>query len=247
MKIDFAIHSSNSNPFYLDFWPLVSRIWKVKFNIEPILLYIDNNHNIPIDQTFGTVIKFKPIDSVPIELQCLWVRYWYPSQLSENICILSDIDMFPISENYFINQIKDISESKYVHLNPQSNYFPSCYHVAQGKLYKDIFNLHDNWSESLLFLYNLNLGQNHSYQHGKSTNTWGADEVYATKCIMEYKNQNIFSFLPRAYSRIDRSHWSWDKIHLINDKYADSHSIRPYNNESNKVNIDYLIHSIMQL
>ena len=31
MKIDYVIVSSDDNPMYLDFWPIVSKIWK-KFN-----------------------------------------------------------------------------------------------------------------------------------------------------------------------------------------------------------------------
>ena len=31
---------------------------------------------------------------------------------------LSDIDMFPISKDYFIDSIKDIDIEKYIHLNP---------------------------------------------------------------------------------------------------------------------------------
>ena len=51
MKIDFVIHSSDSNPYYLDFWPLVSRVWKQVFKLEPVLLYIDANHDVQIDET----------------------------------------------------------------------------------------------------------------------------------------------------------------------------------------------------
>ena len=32
MKIDYVILGSNTNPYYLDFWPIVSKIWKEKFN-----------------------------------------------------------------------------------------------------------------------------------------------------------------------------------------------------------------------
>ncbi len=48
--------SSDSNSLYLDFWPIVSKIWKKKFNITPILYYIDENHNIEISEEFGKVI-----------------------------------------------------------------------------------------------------------------------------------------------------------------------------------------------
>ena len=42
MKIDYVILGSNTNPYYLDFWPIVSKIWKENFNIIPILGLICN-------------------------------------------------------------------------------------------------------------------------------------------------------------------------------------------------------------
>ena len=48
MKIDIAIHSSDSNPLYLDFWESVSRAWKTKIGIEPVLIYIDHDYDTKI-------------------------------------------------------------------------------------------------------------------------------------------------------------------------------------------------------
>ena len=53
MKIKYAIMSSDSNPLYLDFWPIVSKVWKEKFDIEPILYYIDENHDIDITKAMS--------------------------------------------------------------------------------------------------------------------------------------------------------------------------------------------------
>ena len=125
--------SSNSNPMYLDFWPIVSRVWLQKFNITPILYYIDENHDVEIDETYGIVKRLKPVKNVPIYLQCLWVRYWSFSEYSNDVCIISDIDMFPLSQEYFIDSISHIKE-KYVHLNPCLDSYgtlPSCYNTSQ--------------------------------------------------------------------------------------------------------------------
>ena len=43
MKIDKVVMGSNSNPYYFDFWPIVSKIWKVKFKIEPVLFLIHDD------------------------------------------------------------------------------------------------------------------------------------------------------------------------------------------------------------
>lgn len=248
MKIDFVIHSSDSNPFYLDFWPLVSKIWKEYFKVEPLLLYIDENHDIPIDETYGKVIKLKPIKDIPLYLQCLWIRYWYPSQMPDKIFMISDIDMFPISKKYFINQIENIDDTKYIHLNPNHQFLPSCYHIAKGYLFKKVLNLEDDWKESVKNLYNRNLG------HDCYTDTnpilkdklqWGADEEYATNCIRNYSEQSLFVFLERKHQRIDRSFWHYNPNDIKKDIYADSHSIRPYKDIQNYNLINLLIQQIV--
>ncbi len=246
MKLDLVIHSSDSNPFYLDFWPLVSRVWKEGFGIEPILLYIDENHDIPIDETYGKVVKMKPVPGVPLYLQCLWVRYWYPSQVPDSVCMISDIDMFPVSKRYFLGQIADIPDTKYVHLNPQHQYLPSCYHIAKGSLFKHVLGLEPTWTESVLALHNRNLG--HDCFDGVNTILkdkvqWGSDEEYATQRVRSYPDQSIFAFLPRTHKRIDRSYWVYAPFDVEADKYADSHSIRPYSQY--KREIDALVLTIL--
>lgn len=238
MKIDLVIHSSDSNPFYLDFWPIVSKIWKEVFHLEPVLLYIDENHDIPIDDTYGKVVKFKPVADVPLYLQCLWIRYWYPSQHPDKVSMISDIDMLPISKTYFIDQIAEIPDDKYVHLNPQDHFLPSCYHVARGSLFKQVLGLEEEWVDSVTNLFRRNLG--HDCFHGtnlilKDKLQWGADEEYATQQIRGYPDSSLFVMLPRRHRRIDRSYWVYTEEDIRNDKYADSHSLRPYTNYKHEI------------
>jgi hypothetical protein len=233
MKIDLAIHSSDSNPFYLDFWPLVSKVWKQKFGIEPLLVYIDENHDIPIDETYGKVIKMKPIPDVPMYLQCQWVRFWIPSQFPDKVCLLSDIDMFPVSKRYFLDQIKEISDEKYVHLNPYHQFIPVCYHLAKGETFSRVLRLHSSWEDSIRHLHSKNLGHDCTADAPnnpilKDKPNWGAEEEYVTQIIRNYSNQSIFVFLKRSHDRLDRSMWKWTPTQIQNDVFADAHSIRPY-------------------
>ena len=46
MKLDKVIMSCNDNPYYSDFWPLVSKVWKEKIGIDPVLVYVGDASNI---------------------------------------------------------------------------------------------------------------------------------------------------------------------------------------------------------
>jgi hypothetical protein len=245
MKIDFVLHSSNSNPMYLDFWPLVSKVWTLRFGIRPLLIYIDEDHSIPIDTTYGGVLKLKPVPGVPVYLQCLWVRYWMPTQFPDKVCMISDIDMFPISKSYFIETIASIPDDKYVHLYTCPDYLPSCYHVAKGRLFQQVLDLPSSWEESLRRLHareaKPKTDYNGTIEFLKDKPQWGVDEEYATQRVREYPDRSIFIFVNRTHKRIDRDSWEWTEADVLADVYADSHSLRPYRDPEHRPKIDRLL------
>ena len=251
MKIDKVLHSCDNNEFYLEFWPIVSKIWKVKFNIEPELIYIANEEdlNLPIDDTYGTVTRVKALDEIPVYLQVLWSRYFFPSLSPESISMISDIDMLPISKYYFVDQIEEIDDKSYVHINPCIESYgtlPSCYHIASGKKFKEVLELPDTWEESALDVMNCGLGSDPGY-HLSGKNHWFADERYAYDKVKKYPNKSDFKFILREGGqngrRIDRPCWQYYPELVKNGWYYDSHSIRPYSKF--KKEIDELVGYIL--
>ena len=57
MKIDYAIHSIDDNPLYSEFWEPVSKIWKNKFKVEPVLIVIKKNNYRFLINNLKIVIK----------------------------------------------------------------------------------------------------------------------------------------------------------------------------------------------
>ncbi len=99
MKIDTVILSSNDNPNYVQFWPIVSEAWSL-MGLEPILIYTgEKNLNLK-----GNVINFnvKNLDSSFVAQN---IRILYPSLLDNRTCLVSDIDNLPLSKNYFVNSV----------------------------------------------------------------------------------------------------------------------------------------------
>jgi hypothetical protein len=210
-------------------------------------VYIDENHDIPIDTTYGIVLKYKPIPGIPVYLQCLWVRYWIPSQYPDKVSIISDIDMFPISRKYFVHSIALIPDYRYVHLNPDTSNFPSCYHVALGSTFVKVLRLAETWTESMFEVYRSDAA---TYEHTvvgsdlMKLQKWGLDEAYATQRLHEYPDRSIFVLLKRNRPRLDRSDWTYTEDDFTQDLIADSHSIRPY--QDHKEEIDKLVDLILK-
>jgi hypothetical protein len=240
MKIDIAIHSSDSNPLYLDFWPSVSRAWKQKLNIDPILLYIaDDYDTAQISEEFGKVIRMKPLDHIPIYVQCQAVRYWYATQLGDAVGIISDIDMYPLSNYYFNTQLLPIDTKQYVHLNPCMDTYgqiPACYHVAEGNTYSKVLGYTDFQSYMNAAL---EFSRDNDTHHADKM-YWFVDERYSTMLINKYEDKSIFTFIPRDGGqnghRIDRPNWKYNTQLISDGYYYDAHSIRPFKNHSSELN-----------
>lgn len=228
MKIDKAIMSVDDNQLYLDFWPLVAKVWKLRFNIEPVLIYFGNHK---LDETYGTVKYVQPLPNVDMYLQTLWARTFFTSTEPEITFIISDIDMFPISKAFFIDQLVNIDDNKYVHLYGRHRPIPTCYHVAKGKMFKKVLNLQDSLEQSISELVNSNKDYR-GYHMGH--NRWGIDEHYCTVRISQYENKDEIVLIPNDIDRrLDRS--NWPTSYNI-DNYIDCHSVRPVSEFQSEIN-----------
>lgn len=237
MKIDYAIMSCDNNPLYVDFWEPISKVWKLKFNIHPILLLI-SDEILPISTKYGDIIRINYNDDFPSYIQAQWARYWYLARCNDCVGIISDIDMIPLSRKYFIDKIKDIPNDHYVHLNPCLDTYPripGCYHVCGGKLFREIMEIPEHFDESLNKIIRLT-GNNSRFKHFQY---WFSDENYTTQQLIKYKLKENLHFLKREDGqngfRIDRTNFQYDPELLKKEYYYDCHSIRPYKQYKNEI------------
>lgn len=243
MKIDYAIMSSNDNPMYFDFWEPVSKCWE-KLGITPLLFYFGNK-NI----NDSRVIKVKPLEKYQEAIQLLWIRYFAPKVLDQNkVSIISDIDMIPLSKNYFCESISNFTEDTYVHLNPcieTYGRYPSCYHVAQNKKFVEILEL-DRFSS-----FEDSVKECLKYSQKNYSSGWFADENFASEMLKKNINKNV-KLLKRLGGqnghRIDRATndlWCkpFELSQISQQAYYDCHSIRPYKNH--KQQIDSIIFNFL--
>ena len=223
MKIDYVLVGSTKNPLYLDFWPLISKVWKKRFNVIPVLGLIDDNQEELVEDDYGLILKVKEIENYDSSLLSQLVRFYLPKYLNGN-CIISDIDMFPVSKKYFLDDLNGFENTDFIIMSsnhPQTfntNQYPMCYVLGSDKNFKKLFNLDDTWEEFIK----------------KIPNTgWFTDQTHLFNCIK--KNTDInFKFPKREngfiINRIDRSNWSYDENKIKDNFYIDCHSLRPYSN-----------------
>ena len=234
MKIDYAVMSSDDNPMYLDFWPVVSKLW-AKLGIVPVLLYFgDKSPSIQ----HGEVVHMPRVPGVPLYLQCTCSRLWFPGTRPDKTTILADIDMLPLSKWYFCDQVAHLPPDKYAHLNPCIETYGQlamCYNIALGSTFREILTVPIDWAEAA----NMFLNTKPIRPHTAELPLWFVDETILTNKVLNYKDKNRIVLLRRPGGqngfRIDRPHWVFDKTLLKQGKYFDCHSARPFEKYKNDI------------
>lgn len=234
MSLDYVLIGSDTNPYYFDFWPTVSKVWSQVFKVKPVLgLVCDEDSEIYEDQ-FGLIKKFKKVEGVDIGLQSQIVRFYLANFLEGN-CLISDIDMLPLSKNYFEGTCSRLnSENIVIHSsdNPEclrKNMYPMCYVAAKSQVFKNVFDLNLSWEEFCNLLHNRN-------------ETWYTDQKYLFEKVNQYNeiNKNVI-FLKRGWNgpadrRIDRINWIYNPERVNSGFYIDSHLLRPFAQYQNEIN-----------
>ena len=237
MRIDRAIVACDDNPLYTEFWPVVAKSWSL-IGIKPTLFLISDKQQV--DESLGDVIRISPIESIPTSFQAQCVRMLGPAMFENEVSIMSDIDMMPLSKEYFVKQIEEISDDDFVIFSsdayediPDFPCYPMCYNAAKGSLYKEIFKYD-------LTQYAKAMHDWHSLDHG-----WTTDERVLYSNFMDWKENNSnYKMLrrgwhPFATGRVDRAHMKFEPGLMLLDRYIDFHMVRPYNQHKETIDNIY--------
>ena len=199
-----VIFSSDNNPNYCEFEPLVSSMWET-LGFEPFYAQI------------GTE-QFPLIPGVESSLQSQIVRLYAAKLFPDRIVLTTDIDMLPFDQNYFWSKLPKSDNQIVIYSSDahEGKRYPMCYLSAYGKVLSSIVleNVNETWEEFVLRLNSLELG-------------WNTDELYVTEridnCSFDKVKYNREWEYGMAKNRLDRVHWT-----LQNVSYIDAHCPRPY-------------------
>lgn len=234
MKINRAIVSTNNNPDYYQCWPLVAKAWR-NIGIEPTIAVIGD---INIDHSLGTVIKFPEIDGIESSFISQVTRFLVPILFPNDVCIIGDIDMIPLSREYFNKTIESISNEDFVVYSSDAYQdcvrYPMCYLAGKGFNFSAIVNINKldltTYINEIKHLHSLGLG-------------WDTDELYFTNKLINWKNTTTkkLHLLNRGWPnsiaehRIDRIAWKININSLKSDTYIDAHLPRPLGDHTKSI------------
>lgn len=228
--INRAILSSDTNPVYLEFWPLVAHAWK-KIGIQPTLILIADP-SVIVDTTIGDVIRFDPIEGIPTGLQAQVIRLLAPALFENEICIISDIDMVPVDRDYFIKSAAPIADDCFLvyRIIPDAwKRVSMCYNAAKGVIFQEIFNIKslDDIIHTIKIWARKNLG-------------YVTDEKMFYEYLMKWPKfkTHCKRLNHNNLRRLDKTKWVY-QLNTIAGQYIDIHCPGPYSQR--KIEIDNIM------
>lgn len=231
-KIDRVILGCDTNPMYIDFWPLVAKAWKKIVGVKPTLALIAPK-DFKIDESLGKVIRFEPLPDIPTSFQAQVIRLLLPAYFEDEVCIISDMDMIPVQKNYFVNAVAGTDKKCFVVYkdgafdSDHNKEYPMCYNAASGKTFKEIFHISklSEIKDKIKEWYALNLG-------------WSTDQQILYRALNNWKDKKtrLIKLGHDVHPRIDRIKWKYDKNRLKDNYYIDAHLLRPYSKYKAEIN-----------
>lgn len=253
MKLDCVLTAVNENPLYLDFVPIFIKTWKKLYPFIDIKIVLISNKipdNIKIYSK--NIILFKPIENISTAFISQYIRLLYPCLLNyKNGIMITDIDMLPMNEKYYVKNIEIFDNEKFIYLRnvciDDWKQIAMCYNVALNKTWDDIFKISNvnDIKKRLLDVY-----KNINYIDGHGKSGWCSDQIDLYKFVFEWnkktKNFIILDDKKTGFLRLNRTKFNPKnpiiKKNISKGLYSDYHCYRPM---SKYGKINYEIYNLL--
>lgn len=252
LKLQRVILATNNNPLYIQFWPIVAPLWQ-KMGLRPTLALIADE-TCTVDTTIGDVIRFSPLQGVPESLQAQVIRLLLPILFPDDGCLISDIDMLPISRSYFFDGALVCPEDAFL-------IYRNC--VYNSGLHSHFFNNALEYPEEAFLIDNNSVSNTNMKQYpmcyvaakgslfrsvfGISTYQqieklipewaalgygWSTDEILLYERVNKWEEEGGGKVVRLnqdvTIPRLDRAFWQEQNKVLDIGRYTDCHCPRPY-------------------
>jgi hypothetical protein len=254
MKIDKVILSTNNNKTYTGFWNQLSKLYKLKFGIHPVLIFMGTKEeldNSELSSEYGQIIQQDLVDSKLTSWTTTWSLFYFTKLFPDDICLTMGIDQIPMGDKFLKTYISEFDDDKYIMIIDDAykiiggtkswsddGIAPSAYHIAKGSTFDEIYKFESSFEDEIKKIEN------------KYEVTWGLDEIYSSRILKNFNNKNRIITLSKfnelsSGGRLEcyrTEETSYDLDKLSNNGYIECHSCRPY--ENHKVYLDKLFDDI---
>ncbi len=144
--LSHALTACDLNPDYLEYWSHTKRAWLEIVGIEPMLVLIADDGDIPAELSEDPyVVSFAPIPGVHTALQAQCIRLLYPALVeTEGAVVITDVDLYPLRRSYFVDPIKSLDSRFFVSYRDDrlnKSQIAIAYNAATPATWSDVFGI----------------------------------------------------------------------------------------------------------
>ena len=242
MKINRIIFGCNNNINYINFWIYLAQLWKKK-DVIPTLFFIGKKEEFMFENIKGSEVYFieNIPDEIPSGIYARIIRCFVPLLFPNEVCFISDMDIFPINIDYFFeslhvldnNQLACFASNFYIILQPWRK--PFSYICGKSETFAEILGIkiikksYEEWINlfneciSIWFSLGFNI-QTDEYIFSLLLQNWDSKRIKDFNWDMKYTPLGkILDCVPRL-----RKNNSLDLTELKKGKYIDFEPKKPF-------------------
>lgn len=201
MKVDKVIFGVD-NSYFLEFWPIQSKICREVLGVEPVLFFICDEETDFYDDGYGLVKKIKKVGTKNTGLLACIVRLFGTKYFPNEVCVTGDLDLLMINKKYFTHDIEKYNNDSLVIFTSDAYDLnrPECqqlfdsepfpfkqemynypYYAAKGSIFNKIVDTDCSFEEFV--------SRHENYKPGYKF-MWMIDEFYFSDCVNN-KNHGV--------------------------------------------------------
>jgi hypothetical protein len=241
LQLTHVLVSSDQNPRYLDVWPLARRAWPEVAGLEPILVLVADEADVPDELRADPLVhRFQPVQGVHTALQAQCIRLLYPALLDgAGGVLLADIDMVPMNRRYFHRPAAHVHETDLVAYRdvmlPEFE-VPICYNAALPRTWQELFGI-GNREDIAARLVAWATDNTYDGVHGGSG--WATDQQTLYLALLDFGTRTrrawILSDHYTGFRRLERATLVKprrltvaEEKRILRGGYSDFHCVLPY-------------------
>lgn len=241
MKIDKVIFTSSEE--YSGYWNLNSRVCKEYLGIEPVCFLFGEKKNTNMTDKYGEIIEKTFDPTLPKLLQITWYKFYHTMSEPNTTWMIGDIDLIALQTKLFTDDIRQLPDDHYVHLNStciaqmtgKSNDawktiggnirggadLTGHYHVAKGSTFQKCLKFRPTFEEDVAYItnsqrYGLGIVQP-GWTNDPEKIYWCAEENYSSDTLFDtIIQQNTAPFTGLEYDIVRDT---IDRGCMINNHY----------------------------
>ena len=186
---------------------------------------------------YGLYQKFKSVDGIDSGFQSQIVRLFSHKLLPNSNLLMSDIDMFPLSIDYFEKNSELATDEQVLIYTgqpyKQNPYYAMCYILGKGSVMSKYLGIDNETYEEYV-----------RRLHTDYKGAWNTDENFLYDSLEKCEDKVILRDRTNLLgTRVYRPRFVYTEEQIKNGHFIDCHSLRPY--QEHKVEIDKLMNIII--